>query len=148
MPRKRKDDSNLFLASTAAIGSILINVAQAIENTKVEKVAGLLRGDRAKLLHVVGRLKKAYDVQNIKLAETQVALEEARREGLRSGEQARALQKKAVELEGTAEKRRQDYERAAADCARLAAENAQARSHLAQLETRMKQKEGTHRAGA
>ncbi len=129
MPRRSTDDTGLVVASTAAIGSILLNVAQAIEQNRNAGVSEGLRRDRKTLLVILRRMKKVYDAQQMKLIEAQAALEAAHRESTHHQGHTRILQAKADELRRTSEKNRQDYELVASECARL-------RARVADLEAR------------
>ena len=109
MPKKNVDDTSLVVASTAAIGSILVNVAQAIDRTNTVRQANALRRDRQYLLDVLRRFKKTYEVQRMMMLE-------ARRENAQKAAEARKWQ--------------QDYERVEAKCVRQEAEIVQLKSRI------------------
>jgi chromosome segregation ATPase len=77
MATKARDNGGLYLATTTAVASILGNVAQAIENSKIEKIAKSLRADRTRLMQALRRWQQSYQIQQVKLLGTQAALQKA-----------------------------------------------------------------------
>src|SRR6266567_3180668 len=58
---KATDDEGLAVATTAAVASILGNIAQAIGGAEHRKLAEGLAADRARLIQLLGRFRKSYD---------------------------------------------------------------------------------------
>mgnify|MGYP001601602400 FL=1 len=67
----------LVAVTTAAVASILANVAQAVARASTEKDADSLRADRDRIIRILGRVQKSYDSLNAKLASTRKRLERA-----------------------------------------------------------------------
>lgn len=125
MATKKRDDSALTVATTAAIASILGNIIQATENSKQRQVGHALRADRTALLHILGRFRKSHHMLEGKLANAQRALEDAQREIAERMAQVRAREVENQKLrQQIAEQQalKRDYDRLASELANKEAE--------------------------
>ena len=127
MATKAKDNGGLYLATTTAVASILGNVAQAIENSKVERVAESLRADRTRLMQALRRWQQSYQTQQAKLVATQAALEKACQDKAE-------LQRKVKTLDSRVTTLSAERDRANATCAAKDIELSGLRERAAKLE--------------
>jgi chromosome segregation ATPase len=126
-----EDNGGLYLATTTAIASILGNVAQAIENSKVEKVAQSLRADRTRLMQALRRWQQSYQTEQAKLVATQAGLEKECQEKAELQGKVKALDTRITELST-------ERDRANATCAAKDIELSGLRERVARLERESK----------
>ena len=131
MAIKAKDNGGLYIATTTAVASILGNVAQAIENSKVERVAESLRADRTRLMQALRRWQQSYQTQQAKLVATQAALEKACQDKAE-------LQRKVGTLDSRITTLSAERDRANATCAAKDIELSGLRERVAKLERESK----------
>jgi chromosome segregation ATPase len=122
-----EDKDGLYLATTTAVASILGNVAQAIENSKVEKVAQSFRADRTRLMQALRRWQQSYQTQQAKLVATQAGLEKVCQEKADLKSKVKALDSRITELST-------ERDRANATCAAKDIELSGLREQVAKLE--------------
>jgi peptidoglycan hydrolase CwlO-like protein len=127
MATKAKDNGGLFLATTTAVASILGNVALAIENSKIEKIAQGFRDDRTRLMQALRRWQQSYQSQQVKLRRTQDALQNA-------CEDKDELQRKVKTLDTRITTLSAELDRANAACAVKDRELSRLRERIVKLE--------------